>query len=226
MTDARRLDIVLHRSPALAGLEPAHLDWLRERLTPVRARRRDVLWHAGAPSERALLLRSGVVRLHASALREPLIDVIPRLSLIGLDDVRHGTTIHTATAHTDLLAYALSADDTRLLLQRAPKLALTTSSLASIRHQRTTRRLARTLYGSARGRLIGALLDLAEDFGIPDGRGTLIDLKLTQHDLGSYTGLTRETIGALLGALRAEGILTIDAKRPILIDRQRLLLAA
>jgi hypothetical protein len=54
-------------------------------------------------------------------------------------------------------------------------------------------------------RLSGILSLLAEQFGVPDGPGTRIELRLTHVQLASAIGANRATVTRLLGSLRRRG---------------------
>jgi len=54
-------------------------------------------------------------------------------------------------------------------------------------------------------RVLGILLLLAEQFGVPHPQGTLIDVRLTHAQLAAAVGATRTTITRVVGELRAAG---------------------
>lgn len=58
-------------------------------------------------------------------------------------------------------------------------------------------------------RLLGILTLLAEQFGRPAARGTLVDVRVTHAQLASAVGATRTTVTRLLGQLRRQGALAL-----------------
>ncbi len=72
----------------------------------------------------------------------------------------------------------------------------------------------------------GALLRLAELHGKPTPDGILIDIKLSQRDLGNYAGLSRENMNRQLSALRDEGLIRMDGAVLAILDMAGLELAA
>jgi CRP-like cAMP-binding protein len=85
-------------------------------------------------------------------------------------------------------------------------------------------RLARTTAQMEEGqmaaepRLARALLRLAALDPKPVRTGLIIDLGLSQSDLGEMTGLARESINKLLGAWRDQGWIRLDGRTLILMD--------
>jgi CRP-like cAMP-binding protein len=63
---------------------------------------------------------------------------------------------------------------------------------------------------SAQQRVGRLMLDLAQRYGTPNASGTRIDLQLTQDDLASMFGVTRETVNRVLARLREQGLVVIE----------------
>jgi CRP/FNR family transcriptional regulator, cyclic AMP receptor protein len=96
------------------------------------------------------------------------------------------------------------------------------TKLIGLRRRRIERRLRGLLFRSNRQRLIHLLLELAEQFGYPTGRGVQIAFKLSHQELASVIGSTRESVTLLLGELQKEGSIQVSRRRIELIERERL----
>jgi CRP-like cAMP-binding protein len=72
-------------------------------------------------------------------------------------------------------------------------------------------------------RLAKKLIELVNRFGQRQDEAIFLDLELTQKDLASMLGVTRETVNRELMKLRHQGILVKDKKRIIVKDIARLL---
>ncbi|GAB6888472.1 Crp/Fnr family transcriptional regulator [Desulfothermus okinawensis JCM 13304] len=72
-------------------------------------------------------------------------------------------------------------------------------------------------------RLAKTLIDLSNRFGKKKGEKIILDLELTQRDLGAMLGVTRETVNRELMRLKVQGILTKDKKKIVINDLSRLL---
>jgi CRP/FNR family transcriptional regulator len=71
---------------------------------------------------------------------------------------------------------------------------------------------------SARARLAGLLLDLADRFGVRDSEGVIVDLRLTHRELAALIGATRETVSVAIVELRDAGLVRTDARRAVLLN--------
>jgi CRP-like cAMP-binding protein len=75
---------------------------------------------------------------------------------------------------------------------------------------------------SMQGRMIGALLRLSRQHGRRTKDGVLIDLELTQRDLGSFAGLSRENTSRLLASLSRADILSVSSGSILIKNESRL----
>jgi CRP-like cAMP-binding protein len=73
-------------------------------------------------------------------------------------------------------------------------------------------RVEKLAEGNAYGRLVQAVLIMARRFGRIDGNKVTVTLKMTETDLASQTGLTRETVSRTLAALKAKGLLEFSQR--------------
>ena len=75
---------------------------------------------------------------------------------------------------------------------------------------------------SASQRVVRQLCDLATYYGIADGGAIRIDLHLTQDDLASLSGTTRETVNRVLSNLRDQGLIRVERARVSVLKMQQL----
>jgi trimethylamine corrinoid protein len=71
-------------------------------------------------------------------------------------------------------------------------------------------------------RLKHSLMNLAEKYGIPTGKGVRIDLNITQEDIGALVAANRSTIAACLSDLKAQGYLWKEGRRLVVIPPQHM----
>lgn len=68
------------------------------------------------------------------------------------------------------------------------------------------------------GRAAAGLLRLARQHGRVTKKGLLIDLNISQRDLGNYFGLSRENVSRQLGKLKDAGLINIDDAYIYILD--------
>jgi len=72
-------------------------------------------------------------------------------------------------------------------------------------------------------RLAKTLIELSERFGKKVEEKIILDLEITQSDLGAMLGVTRETVNRELMKLKLQGILTKEKKKIIINNFKKLL---
>ncbi|WP_250034188.1 Crp/Fnr family transcriptional regulator [Paractinoplanes maris] len=176
------------------------------------------LVHHGDPSEHVIVLESGWVKATVTGRNgwETLLairgagDIIGELS--GLDAEPRMATVTTLTAVT---ATILSAErfETFLMGNWPVARALLRHLAANLRE--SDRR--RALHGQSNGdtRLTAMLHELVTRHGIPVAEGMAIDLPLSQKDLASSVGVSREVAARTMRLLRERGIVATHRRRVV-----------
>lgn len=116
----------------------------------------------------------------------------------------------------------LPGNEVETLMGESPQLTLGVSKLIGLRRKRVERRLKTLLFRSNRDRLVHLLLDLAEQYGEVVSEGVHLSIRLSQQDLASIIGATRESVTTLLGQLQLEGLLKVARQRIVIRDLRRL----
>lgn len=123
-----------------------------------------------------------------------------------------------AEAATDSTVVLMPGELLRQCMENSPKLAIGVTKLIGLRRARIERRLRSLLFRSNRERLVQLLLDLAEQYGQKNALGVLIGISLTQQDLASIIGATRESVTMILGELKSEGLLHVARQKIFIRD--------
>lgn len=76
--------------------------------------------------------------------------------------------------------------------------------------------------GNARARLITELLIYARRFGKKDGDNIVIDLRVTEKDLASQSGIARETVSRELQKLKKMSLISFKSNQLIIKDLKKL----
>jgi CRP/FNR family transcriptional regulator, cyclic AMP receptor protein len=90
--------------------------------------------------------------------------------------------------------------------------------LIGLRVMKVERKFELLAFKSARTRIVEFLKDAASWKGKKVGFETAIFTKLTHKDIGSLTGISRQTVTLILNELRAENAITFDRRRILIRD--------
>jgi CRP/FNR family cyclic AMP-dependent transcriptional regulator len=210
----------LSRNPTLRALDRVSLEGLLAyaQLRPLRARAR--LFAAGDAGSALYVVLSGWIKLSRTGPsgRDIVLELAGPGSLFGELAVLCG--FPRAADAVALSACRVLAIDGRAVvaaLRAHPDALLSLVRLLAERLARTTAQMEDSVL-PAEPRLARALLRLAALDPRPAKAGLVIDLGLSQSDLGELTGLARESINKLLGGWRDQGAIALAGRTLTLVD--------
>lgn len=211
----------LSRSPLLKGLPRDDLAMILADARWKRLERGSTLTLHGSRSTHAWLLVDGFVKEHrplpdgtdaVCAFRGPG-DLVGELgALTGLPADNDATLLTQGEALTFSAAALAQAARRSERLQRAVLRALATRAIEA------EAAVARQDVVDAMERVSAAVLSLADRWGVSIGSDVLIRLPLTQAELASWVGVSRETAAKALAHLRRAGLVSTSRRRLVVHD--------
>ena len=186
----------------------------------------------GGPNARVLrrtddavvILLTGAAKEHASNLEG--FDVVLRVlgpgDTAGLTGVMALDGRANVTAIEESEALLIEGSDLRKLAGRNPDLArgwadTTTRQLADMRQE-----LILFAATSTAERVIHRLVELTDRWGVPGEQGVSVSAHLTQEELASWAGASRESTARVLQSLRRAGILTTSRRTLVVHEPDQL----
>ncbi len=178
-----------------------------------------VLFRAGDAANNLFIIISGRVKviLYSQNGEEALGTVLGAGEILGaaslLDDRPRGITA-TADERTEVLL--MPRDLLEHLIATSPAAALDIYRMLIRQLRRSHAFIQDTIFLDVAGRVAKKLLELADAYGEEIDDGLVIDLPLTQLELATMVGVTRETVNKHLGAYRARGIIDVRDHRIVI----------
>jgi len=191
----------------LDALSPEEVAHLRTRGVVRRFPRGAALFHERQVSDRVMLLTEGRVKIASVSEdgRESVLafrgpgEVLGELSAIDGRPRSAGVTAVDAVE-----ALVVPTRDFRAFLERSPRAALWILTRLITRLREADRKRAEFGAADTLGRVAARLVELAADYGREQpGGGVRIDLPITQEELASWVGSSREGVNKALHTLRS-----------------------
>jgi CRP/FNR family transcriptional regulator, cyclic AMP receptor protein len=178
------------------------------------------LFHEGDDAGPVMVLLAGRVKVStAAAGREAIVAVRAPGELLGelaaIDGGPRSATV-TTLEPTEVLLLAGSAFDA--LLERHPRIALVLLRIVAARLRSADAQRAQFATHDVVGRLAWRLVELGERFGETAGDRIEIELPLSQEELASWTGSSREAVSKALHTLREAGIVATRRRHITVLD--------
>jgi CRP/FNR family transcriptional regulator/CRP/FNR family cyclic AMP-dependent transcriptional regulator len=202
-----------------ADLEPEQLEQISLRVHQRTFALGVTLFHQDMPGTMLYMIESGSVRVISIGRtgQELTLNVLGPGEIFGELSILDGQQ-RSATAITlaPTVVWLLSQADLREFMSEYPPVNQAMMQILVERVRSTARRLEAMTFQDVLGRLAFELLSLAERNGQPCEQGIEITIPLTQVDLASMVGATRESVNKAVSILRSKELIDVDGTRWIL----------
>jgi len=217
---------LLRRVSLFAGLDEATLAGLAGRLRRRSYRRGTMIFHKDQPGDGLHVIESGRVRffLPAEGGAELTIDVAGAGEVFGELALLDGQPRSaSAEALEETVTHVLGREEFQAALAASAELAGALIGLLSTRLRHVTDYAESLAFLDVHARVARALLELAGRYGHRgDGGRITIDLDLTQTELATMVGATRERVNRALAAFREQALVELHGRQIVLRDPDRL----
>jgi len=223
--DASAKRTALARTQLFQALQPSDIDLILARTTVRRVARGDVVLRRGDDNGGMVVIMAGRVRV--SVISEDGKEVT--LSVLGLGEVLGEMSLldgepcsADVTAQEDCTLLVIERSQFLGILRANSALCLHLMGLLSRRLRRANAALEDMALLDLPARLGRLLARLATDYGVPVRAGTRIEVKLSQKDLSTLVGASREKVNRQIRQWEEDGVLSKDSGRMVVVDTQAL----
>lgn len=189
--------------------------------TRKKYRSRDVVFFQGGLGHEMYIVVSGQLKVSVTSEegKELSIFIFHKNDIFGelalLDGERRSATV-TTIGPCELLV--LHHRDFKHLMKQHQSIGLQLLSILAGRIRATTALYESSVFIEIPGRLAGKLLDLGAEDGTPSDDGILINLKLSQYEIGTMINASRESVNKLLKSWESQGIIRNQGGKILLVD--------
>lgn len=215
----------LKKVPLFSGISSRELKIIADIAAERKYRKGTYLFFENEVGNMLFIIVSGLVKIYKSDItgKTKTLSFLRTGDFFGemsmLDD-----EIRSASAQVleDTHVFAVQRDDFQKKVMKNPLVALKIMKTLSARLREADRQIHDIVFRNLPGRVARTLLDLSEKYGVKQGRGTLIDLKLTHKELAEMVGTAREVVSAVLGQFRKAECIKIDSHHITLTNKKEL----
>lgn len=212
----------LAQFPLFAGLPPADLAQVTQLLNRRSVSAGTLLMASEQPGEFAYLIIEGTVKIVAEMAdgKQTILaflgagDMVGEMSLI--DSAGRSATV---IAIEPLSVLTMDRASFTKCLRTLPDLTYNLVRMLCARLRLANEQIRSLSSLDVAGRLARQLAAFAERYGRqePALGGLVIDLRLTQTDLGELVGASRERVNQVMGELKQRGLISLDSVHRILV---------
>lgn len=176
----------------------------------------EVIFHRDDPGQVLYLINEGKVKI---CLISPDGQEIS-LAVLGVGDYFGEFALYDglprsadAIAIEKVECYTLQRSDFQNAIMKNPKIAIQVLEGLSKRLRNTDQMVEDLIFLDVYGRVAKKLLELSDTHGIKVESGTRIDVRLTQQELASMVGASRESVNKVMGYFTDKGYISTDKHR-------------
>jgi CRP-like cAMP-binding protein len=221
----RRALWYLKKIPLLDDLSPEELAALANLVVLEEVRRRRVIFLPGDPGTSLFFVNGGRVKISrvtrdgkelTLAYRGPG-EIFGELCLVD-----GGPRAEMAEAMENALVTELPREEFEKLLAEHPRVGLALVRTLCERRRELENTMEKLVFQDVNAKLAELLLQLGDDYGVDDARGTLVAVKITHQEMANLIGSTRETVSLTLSQFKRKKLIATDGRKIILTDREGL----
>ncbi len=178
----------------------------------------------GQAFDSLFLVNSGFIKtvLFDEFGNEQVLNFPMKGDVLGIDSIHTGQHISEAIALSDCDIILLPFKAITTLSHTHDQLAHAMFGLMSKELARQQMRLSIHGAASAEARVAKFLLSLSERFFLMGYSKSTFNLRMTRNDIGSYLGLTLETVSRTLSAINELGLISVSQRRICINDAEAL----
>ena len=221
MSDEYRTVQHLKKINLLSGLPPELLNTLAPHVSLLEVKRRRVIFLPGDPGTFLYFLNSGRVKISRVTRdgKELTLCYLDPGELFGeLCLVDGGPREDMAETMENSLVSEVPREAFLKVLEQNAILGTRMTQLLCQRRRELERKVEDLVFKDVSAKLAELLLNLSQQHGIDDRRGTLLGVKITHQEMANLIGSTRETVSLTLSQFKRSELLTTEGRRIILID--------
>lgn len=229
MIEARTVTETLAAVPLFADLDGDALDSVARGLRSRRFRRGETIFHLGDPGDALFIVASGAVKivLPSETGDEAILATLRPGDFFGelalLDGAPRSATA-VALEPTETLV--LPRDRFRELIAAEPAIRDALFAALARELRRLTIHVEELHFLDIAGRLAAVLARLAGEQGIRVDGAIRLAAPLTQTDLASMVGCTRQSVNKLLGLFVDDGLIRLERDAILVVDYDGLVRAS
>ena len=209
----------LARVPLFADLDDESLKELSAVARKRVFRQGEVIFHRDDPGQVLYIVKEGKVKIALTSPdgQEVSLTVFGAGECFGELSILDGEPRSAdAVALERVELYALQRQDFVNVVMSHPKIAIQVMKVISQRLRQADQQIEDLLFLDVYGRVAKKLLELSEVHGVPTTQGVRIELRLTQQELASMVGASRESVNKVMGYF--------TDKRYIMTDKHKITL--
>ena len=216
---------VLKRVPLFSKIEDKELEKITEISHLKKYRKDEDIFSEGEVGDALYILVSGVVKIFRTSSdgRIKTLALLQKGDFLGeMALLEREIRSANVRAVEDAEMLVINRGDFEESLTSNPRIAFRIMETLCARLRDADKQIESLTFQNVSGRLVIALLDLAEKHGVQTDKGIKIDMELTHQELSEMVGTAREVVSRILNDFRKTNCIEIEKHYITITDKEEL----
>lgn len=210
----------LHNIPLLSSLNDEESQKISQGVVTKELKKGDIIFRTGDMADRLYIVCEGKMKIfkYLSDGREQILYIYGAGDFVGgFNLLKEDEYLYNAVALEDTVVSTLSKKNFDEIIINNPTITLKVLEQAYERIRWAEDLVGRLSSTNTDAKVASLLLRLEEDFGTRQGDEIILNLTINREEMGSYAGISRETMTRKLGYFKELGIIDFDGNKIIII---------
>ncbi|HLR20610.1 MAG TPA: Crp/Fnr family transcriptional regulator [Tissierellaceae bacterium] len=216
-------DPCIEKIPLLSNLNKEELSQVSEGIITKEYKKGEYIFRTGDESDKLYIVCSGRMKIYKylSDGREQILYIYGSRDFVGAFNLlKKDKYKYNGVALEDTTISTLSKESFDRIVIKNPNITLKILEKAYERIRWAEGLINVLSSGNANAKVASLLLNLIEDFGTETKEGIKLNLSINREEMGSYAGITRETMTRKLREFKELGYIDFEGNRKIILLQQ------
>lgn len=216
---------VVKEIPFFSLLTEAELKLIDDIATDKKFKKGEYIFFEGEAGEKFYIIKDGQVKLTKMIKNgdEQILNIFSSNDIIAeIVAFDKGNYPASAITMTDTDVIVFDQSELENLILKHPSIGLKLLREMSNRLRRAQQNVRDLALKDSSARVAGLLIFLAEKYGKKKKDKVILDISLTQQELASMIGSSRETVSRVLGQFESEGLIKTSRKKIIIYQKDKI----
>jgi CRP/FNR family transcriptional regulator len=186
----------------------------------------EIIYSENSPTERLYFLKEGRVFLKCFDVdgNEFIYNLVPKNEYFGLSSIINAYAVSSAQAAADCEIYSIETKQLNELLIQYPEICLTAFKYVVRKFRNNEIRLKNISARNSKKLFSNHIISIMREKGkLLDNDTIVISSQLTNEEMASMLGISRETLSRLFNQAKREGIIDYNRKEIIIMNLEALI---
>ena len=211
----------IHNIPLLSSLNEHELNDISKGIVTREFKKGEFIFRTGDKADRLYIVCSGKMKIYNGLPdgREQILyiygsgDFVGAFNLLKEDEYKYN-----GQALENTIVSTLTKVKFDEIAIKSPTITLKILEKAYERIRQAETLVDRLSSSNADSKVAGLLLSLVQNFGTIEGKSIVLKLSINREEMGSYAGISRETMTRKLIAFSETGIISLEGNKKIIIN--------